>query len=75
MVAVLVVEAALQCTQTGHMGDLGINHGGEQVIATETFAVAVGLVFVGKALEDAVSQRLDDFLDWAYAVHGCSPCF
>ena len=51
------------------MGKLGIHHGDEQAVAVEAFDVFVGLVLS----EASVHEGIDDLLEAAYAVHGCSP--
>ena len=42
-------------------------------MAVEAFAVFVGLVLLDVFLEASVHDGLDDLLEAAYAVHGCSP--
>ena len=42
-------------------------------MAVEAFAVFVGLVLLDVFLEASVHDGLDDLLESAYAVHGCSP--
>ena len=62
-----------ECAQAGAAAKPGVEQTEQQVLAAEAFAVFVCLIFADVLPEASVHDGLDDLLESAYAVHGCSP--
>ena len=73
VVAAVGVEGLFRGAQAVAVAEVGVNHGNRQVVAAEAFAVFAGLVLADVLPEASVHDGLDDLLESAYAVHGCSP--